>query len=231
MCQRFSFAISKEKLKKQFNLSIKQSELQYSYNIAVGQNAYIVDNQSNELKIVRWGFLPYWAKDEKIGLNFANAATENIHTQDSFRMAIRRHRCLIFADSFYEWRRQGRQNQPYRVLLEDNGIIAFAGLYSEWQDADNQIVRSFNILTTAANAEMRLFSNRMPLILRTSAEQQNWLSDLPLPQVLELLKPLNDNSLRYYPVLKEIENLETNFPEIHRQTELTEEEIEFWKNY
>ncbi len=231
MCQRFSFSISREKLKKQFSLNIKTAELQYSYNITVGQNAYIVDNQSNELKIMRWGFLPYWAKDEQIGLNYANAAAESIATQDSFRMAVRRQRCLIFADSFYEWRRQGRQSQPYRILLEDNGIIAFAGLYCEWQNENNEIQNRFTILTTQANAEMRLFGNRMPVIFKTTAEQQNWLSDAALPIVLDLLKPLNDNALRYYPVAKEIENPDVNFPEIHRQAELSDEEVEFWKNY
>ncbi len=231
MCQRFSFSISREKLKRQFSLNIKAAELQYSYNIAVGQNAYIVDNQSNELKIMRWGFLPYWAKDEQIGLNYANAAAESISTQDSFRMAVRRQRCLVFADSFYEWRRQGRQSQPYRVLLEDNGILVFAGLWCEWQNEKNETQQRFTILTTQANAEMRLFGTRMPVILKTANEQQVWLSDAPLATILDMLKPLNDSALRYYPVAKEIENLDVNYPEIHRQAELSEEEIEFWKNY
>lgn len=228
MCTRFSYAIAREKLKRQFNLTIKEDELQYSYNIGAGQNAYVQTNESIDLQIFRFGFIPQWAKDEHVGLNLPNATAEHVASQHSFRMAVRQHRCLIFADSFYEWKRQGRASQPFRILLENNDIMALAGVWDVWTAPNGKALKSFAILTTTANAEMRAFGVRMPVILRDAAEQQKWLHDTTLHNALSSLRPLPDGSLRFFPVSKELDSLECNYPELHNPIELSSDEQAFW---
>lgn len=219
MPTRFSYTISREKLKRSFNLNIKENELQYSYNIGAGQNAYIQTAEHNQLQIARWGFLPDWAKEESVGLNFALAMGESAAGQHSFRMAIRQQRCLVFADSYYEWKRQGRQNQPYRIAFDDGAIIAFAGVWNDWTNANGKIIRSFAIVTTQANADTQPFGARMPVLLTTTQAQTAWLQESNFFEALTLLKPLPDGLLRAYAVDKSLEDLANNSPELHLPVE------------
>jgi len=175
MCIRFSFDAPKEKMKRQFNLAIKQ-DLQKSYNIGPTHNAYILTNKSLELQIFRWGLIPYWAQDESVGANLINATAEGIATKDSFRLPVRQRRCIIFADSYYEWQKKGLMQQPYRVQLQDHTIMAFAGVWDVWLDAQKRIYKSFSIITTTPNEELQVLGvQRMPVILKEGNEQARWL--------------------------------------------------------
>ncbi len=229
MCTRFSYTIPRERLKRQFNIQIREQELQYSYNIGAGDGAYVVTNQSTELQVFRFGFIPQWAQSASVGLNFANAAVESIATQDTFRMAVRQHRCIVFADSFYEWRRQGLHTQPYRFAMQGGGAMIFAGVWSEWMSEDLEISRTFAILTCAANADLLPFSARMPVILQEPTQITRWLSEANLQTSLALLRPLKEGLLSAYPVDPRLENADFNQPELHHiYSFASEEERERW---
>jgi putative SOS response-associated peptidase YedK len=228
MCTRFSFAIPREIIKRQFNINIKESELQYSYNIGAGQGAYILTNQSLDLQVYRFGFIPHWAQNEQVGLNLINASSETVATQDSFRLSVRQRRCLIFADSFYEWKRQGLHTQPYRIMLRDQKIMVFAGVWDVWIDRENRVFKTFAILTTTANQEMQPFGLRMPVILNQPSEQVRWLEEASLQTSLRLLRPLPNDSLTYYPVNPQIENLNYNSPEVHEPYQFSPDELQIW---
>jgi len=216
MPTRFSFSASKEKMKRQFNLDIKK-ELQQSFNIGANQNAYILTNESLELQIFRWGLIPHWAKDKAVGTNLINAKLEGIGSQLSFRLPIRQRRCLVFADSYYIWRKEGRDTQPYRVQLNTGDLMTFAGVWDVWLDQNGQSYRTFSIITTPANDKLqKLGVTRMPAIIETGAERTQWLGEQSLPNALDLLTTLEDNLIDFYPVSEAVNSLDNNYPELHK---------------
>jgi putative SOS response-associated peptidase YedK len=220
MPTRFSFSASNEKMKRQFNLDIKK-ELQKSFNIGANQNAYILTNKSSELQIFRWGLIPHWAQDKNVGTNLINAQAEGIASKLSFRLPIRQKRCLVFADSYYEWRKDGREVQPYRVQLANGDLMAFAGLWDVWKGADDQEYKTFSIITTTANQTLEnIGAIRMPAIITRTAKQASWLSDLALPDVLDYLKPSAVNELEIYPISKDVDSLDNNYPDLQKSIEL-----------
>ncbi len=220
MCGRFSFVASKEKLKKQFNVLAK-TELHQSYNITPLQHAYVVTNLSPELQYFRWGLIPHWANDERVGNNLNNARADGIETKPSFRLPIRHKRCVVFADSFYEWRNLGKaMKQPFRILPENNGLIAMAGVWDLWQNPLNgELFKTFAVITTEPNAEMEPIHNRMPVMFFNEEQVQNWLNEAPLPKVLELLVPPANGLLRTYPVSDLVNKAENNSPALHNPVE------------
>jgi putative SOS response-associated peptidase YedK len=195
MCGRYSFTVSKEKVNKHFGLSL-QDDLVKRYNIAPTQAAYVIANDNpEELQKFKWGLIPNWAKSADSGSKLINARSESVSTKSSFRMPIRKNRCLVLSDGFYEWKRYGRNKIPYRITSKNSQLMVFAGLWDEWQGK-----KTFTILTTTPNEEMRGIHNRMPVILPTIEEQKRWLSDLSLTEALAMLKPIEDNSLKIYMV-------------------------------
>ncbi|MFK7951116.1 MAG: SOS response-associated peptidase [Saprospiraceae bacterium] len=195
MCGRYSFAVSKEKVNKHFGLSI-QDDLTKRYNIAPTQVAYVIANDDpEELQQFKWGLVPNWAKSADFGSNLINARSESIATKPSFRMSIRKNRCLILSDGFYEWKKYGSKKIPHRIISKKSQLLVFAGLWDEWQGE-----KTFTIITTTPNEEMKSIHNRMPVILPTIDDQKRWLSDMPLKEVLAMLKPVEDNTLKIYAV-------------------------------
>ena len=220
MPTRFSFSASNEKMKRQFNLDIKK-DLQQSFNIGPNQNAYILTNKSLELQIFRWGLIPHWANDASVGTNLINAKAEGIAGQLSFRLPIRQRRCLVFADSYYEWKKDGRETQPYRVQLVNGDLMAFAGVWDVWIDAENQMYKTFSIITTEANEVLKMIgATRMPVIINEGSKQAQWLGEHSLPNALNMLKAIDGNELDFYPISKEIDSLDNNYPELHKPIEL-----------
>ncbi len=223
MCTRFSFDVPREKMKRQFNLSIKK-ELDKSYNIGAGQKAYILSNKSLELQVFQWGLIPHWAKRKEVGESLINAMAEGIETKHSFRLPVRQHRCLVFADSYYEWHRKGLATQPYRVQLQDQSIMAFAGVWDVWQDQQHRLYKTFSIITVPANEDLNgISATRMPVILKDGGAQARWLSEQSLTTALKLLQPLENGSLSYYPISKAVDDLENNYIELHKPIDLETE--------
>lgn len=144
------------------------------------QTPVITNKEPGKIQLYQWGLVPFWAKDDSIKKNTLNAKIETLHEKPSFRNVVN-NRCLVLADGFYEWQwldEKGKQKQKYELSLPGNELFAFAGLWSEWLDkSTGELVYTYSILTTAANALMSSIHNskkRMPLIL-SAGEEKNWL--------------------------------------------------------
>jgi putative SOS response-associated peptidase YedK len=172
-------------------------DLKPRYNIAPTQRAPVVRSDvdgTRELVEIRWGLIPSWADDRSIGSRMINARIETAAAKPAFRSAMRQRRCLIPADGFYEWQKQGRDKQPIFVHRSDDEPFAFAGLWEQWRDEEQQPLETFTILTTAASDQLRPLHERMPIILR-SENYATWL-DLAIgdPATLQplLMDPPHD---------------------------------------
>ena len=120
---------------------------------------------------MRWGLIPHWASDTKIGARMINARAETVAEKPTFRDALRRRRCLVLADGFYEWQRTGAARRPMRIILRTGEPFAFAGLWSVWRDPDGNRIPSCAIITTVANDLLRPIHGRMPVILPREMEE------------------------------------------------------------
>ena len=124
--------------------------------------------------LLQWGLIPHWAKDPSIGHKLINARCETLTEKPSFRDAFRRRRCIVPAAGFYEWQRAGKTKQPYFIKHPSEEPLAMAGLWESWRDPAGEIVRTFCIITTAANATVAPIHDRMPVLLRTE-DFARWL--------------------------------------------------------
>jgi len=140
------------------------------------------------LDMMRWGLVPYWAKDIKVGFANINAKAEGIETRPAFRKAFERRRCLVPVDSFYESQKTATGKQPYAIALADHGIMALAGLWENWHSPAGEWIRSFAIITTTPNELCARLHNRMPVVLKPDAWAA-WLGEEPAdaPQLKSLL--------------------------------------------
>ncbi len=195
MCGRFSLGADATTLASQFDL-FEDPAWTPRYNIAPTQPAptIVIDSADPRrgFKLHRWGLIPSWAKDPGIGSQMINAQAETVATKPAFRAAFRKRRCLILADGFYEWMKEGRHKQPFRIRLRDGRPFAFAGLWEHWEGAGGTPIDSCTLLTIAANDLIGAFHHRMPVILDPE-HYDLWLD--PSVQDAERLQPL----LRLYP--------------------------------
>jgi putative SOS response-associated peptidase YedK len=147
------------------------------FNIAPTQQVGVVRQDPSgqrEFVWMHWGLVPHWAKDPKIGSQMINARSESAATKPAFRDSFRRRRCLIVADGFYEWKKEGRKKQPYHIRMKDGSPLAFAGLWDRWGSEPNRL-ESCTILTTSAIELLADLHERMPVIL-DPAEYEAWLA-------------------------------------------------------
>ena len=216
MCGRYSQVYSFEQLEQQLQIPLSSAvSIPANYNVAPTQEAMVLTNdEPNMLQAFRWGLIPHWSRDSKQGARLINARREGIATKPSFRIPIRQRRCLVFADSFYEWRRSGQQKLPYRILRTNDELLVMAGIWDIWEKS-GQPVRTFSIVTTEPNAEMEGIHNRMPVLLLNVDMQQRWLQDLPLEDTLELLQTPPDNVLKYSRVSQRVNSVRNNGAELH----------------
>ncbi|KGE88670.1 MAG: SOS response-associated peptidase [Phaeodactylibacter xiamenensis] len=217
MCGRFSFVTSPEKLRQQLG-DIKTGEnLKLSFNIAPTQHAYVLTNEEpDRLNYYRWGLIPHWAKDSSNASKLINARMEGIGAKPSFRVPVRKRRCLVIADSFYEWRTEGKQKTPFRILPKDDSLLVMAGIWDIWHDGD-YAVKTFSIITAPPNAEIAPVHNRMPLVLPKAKDQQRWISDLSVEEVMNMLQPPPDGLLKKYQVSDRVNNVRNNTPDLHEK--------------
>lgn len=219
MCGRFSFKATKDKIKHQFDIEItEQEETRFSYNIAPTHNAYVIsDDNTHKLNYLLWGLIPHWVKDESIGPKLINARSEGISSKPSFRMSIRHKRCIVLADSFYEWRKEGKNKIPYRILPKDESLLAMAGIWDEWSQG-GKVIKTFSIITTPPNKEMSTLHNRMPVLINSKEEQQKWLShETSFNDIMKMLKTPEDNLLHYYRISEHLNAPKNNYPELHEE--------------
>jgi len=167
MCGRYSL-VPKADFAERFGVENLQLDLEPRYNIAPTQTTPVITrNSPNRAEEMRWGLVPFWAKDPSIGNKMINARAETIAEKASFKWSFKKKRCLIPANGFYEWKKEGKTKQPYLIHRQDGKPFAFAGLWSTWVDKEHGGVplETFTILTTDPNDLMRPLHNRMPVIV------------------------------------------------------------------
>ena len=161
----------------------------------------MVGGESRRAGYMRWGLIPSWAKDPSMGSRMINARAETIAEKPAFRNALRRRRCLVLADGFYEWQRAGTSRRPMRVEMRPGEPFAFAGLWETWRNPDGQAIPSCTIITTEANELIRPIHDRMPVILRRELEEF-WLDrNVKDPAALgNVLNPYPTDAMAAYQV-------------------------------
>ena len=188
MCGRFTLISSVSDLQLRFGFAMDPAEVEPRYNIAPTQQVLTVVNEGERLgEMMRWGLVPSWAKDIKIGNRMINAVSETAASKPAFRSAFRRRRCLVLADGFFEWRKEGKKRVPLYFSQKSGDPMAFAGLWENWKSAEGDWIRSCTILTTAANSFIEPVHNRMPVILSSETEPL-WLD--PITETPDILEPL-----------------------------------------
>ena len=182
------------------------------YNIAPTQDVLAIRLDSagkQEAVELRWGLIPFWAKEEKIAYSTINARAETVAAKPAFREAFKKRRCLIAADGYYEWKAEDGAKQPYRITLNPEQPFSFAGLWECWERPE-KVVESCTIIVTNANDLTRDIHDRMPVIL-DPADYDRWLSGAAGE---ELLKPYPSEKMARYPVSRAVGSVKNTGPEL-----------------
>jgi putative SOS response-associated peptidase YedK len=216
MCGRFTLTTPEQDLAVQFNLP-QIPDVAPRYNIAPTQPVAAIrvpaSGQARELVMLRWGLIPFWAKETKIGARMINARAETAAEKPAFRAAFRQRRCLVPADGFYEWQKQNGTKQPFYIHMQDGSPFAFAGLWERWRGPEETTVESCTLLTIRPNDLIHPLHNRMPVILQPG-DYGLWLD--PQVQDAEVLQPLlapyPPGEMAAYPVSRYVNNPDNEGP-------------------
>jgi putative SOS response-associated peptidase YedK len=204
MCGRFGASFQYRDIKVLWNLRGDLPEFGPRYNIASSQEVPLIirNEDRNEVKPMRWGLVPSWAQDHSVGQRMINARSETLLEKPSFKQLVARRRCLVPADGFYEWRREGNRKVPMWIHLKNREPFAFAGLWDCWLERDlGSELYTFTIITTRANALLQPIHNRMPVIYDKEMGRQ-WLEEsfgnqpMILAAVLRWTRSLEERQVR-----------------------------------
>lgn len=204
MCGRYAQRTDAKKLAKEFKVSEVPS-VEPRYNIAPTQDVLAVNETGDgrEMRFIKWGLVPSWAKDTSMGARLINVRSETVTEKPAFRQAFKHRRCIIPADGFYEWQKQkaGERKQPFFFRMKDERPFGFAGLWERWEGEGGQVLNSCAILTTEANEVLRPVHDRMPVILNPD-DYELWLGGdaRELDLVKEMLRPFPGEEMTGYPV-------------------------------
>lgn len=203
MCGRFALIVDASVLADVFEAE-PPLDLESRYNIAPTQTVPIIRRGSKsgrEFASARWGLIPSWAKDAKMGARMINARAETVAEKPSFRSAVKSRRCLVPASGFYEWVKTDGAKQPHFIRFEDGRPFAFAGLWERWSPGDAGPVDTCTIITTTPNELMEELHNRMPVILPPTLFDE-WLDPTPLApeRLTDILVPHSAEGMQAYPV-------------------------------
>lgn len=216
MCGRYTIYSSKEALEKHFGVHSANEELFYAnYNASPGafHPVCLMPKPGKKgIGSLFWGLIPEWAKDKSIAFKLVNARSETLEQKPSFRKSFERHRCLIPANGFYEWKKEGSKKQPFYIFVPERPLFAFAGLYARWFNPEtSQYVWSFTIITTEANKKLKSLHNRMPVILY-ERDYEEWLDpeQTNTHDLKRLLFGLSDEEIDLYEVSDAVNSTRNN---------------------
>ena len=218
MCGRFARRSTQEVLADWFGVELEDMPwFAPSFNVAPQSVQPVVrlnrDSGDREFALLRWGLVPFWAKDAKFGYSTINARAEEAASKPAFREALKKRRCLVPADAFYEWMKPNAKLKiPYAIALTSGEPCALAGLWESWRPAEGPSIETFTILTTDPNEVTEPFHNRMPVILEPK-DYDRWLEpgDPARPPV-DLLRPYPADRMRAWPVSARVGNVRNNDP-------------------
>jgi putative SOS response-associated peptidase YedK len=216
MCGRFARRSTQEVLADWFGVELEDMPwFAPTFNATPQSTQPVVrlnrDSGSREFALMRWGLVPFWAKDPKFGYSTFNARAEEVPTKPAYREALKKRRCLVPADAFYEWQRLDKKNkQPYAIALKSGEPYAFAGLWETWKPQAGSPLETFTILTTDPNELMQPIHNRMPVILEPQ-DHERWLDpgDPARPPV-DLLRPYPAEKMQAWQVSQRVGNVRNN---------------------
>jgi putative SOS response-associated peptidase YedK len=219
MCGRFAFYSPREAITDIFGVEFPL-ELEPRFNISPTQYVVALRHPENETRgpvfepvLLRWGLIPSWAKDPRIGNRMINARAETVETKPSFRAAFKRRRCVVLADGFFEWRPSDGGKIPYFISMKSRQPFAMAGLWESWKGG-NSPIESCAIITTAANGIMAALHDRMPVIL-SADDASRWVNANNSGQELQsLLLPEDNASIQYWEVSRSVNNSRNSGPEL-----------------
>lgn len=222
MCGRYTLHKKVDDIAKRYNLATVPTGIREefeNFNVAPGQLMPVITETSEskrKLEIMKWGLIPFWAKDPKIGYKLINARDDGIFDKPTWRSVILRKRCLIPADGFYEWKKTGEgkkvHKQPFYIRLpKQNELFSFAGVWDTWKDVEGLEHNTYSIITTEPNKEMASVHNRMPVILHPE-DEASWLEPTKVTRsdIEPLLRPFEDGGLDLYEVSSDVNSTKNN---------------------
>jgi len=207
MCGRFTQHLSWQEIVELYNITrdLPAQNVRARYNFAPTQDGIACrmdQNGEREAVKLRWGLIPFWAKDEKIGSRTINARVETVAEKPAFRAEFKTRRCLIPADGWFEWQKVGKAKQPY-LLTRPDGPFSFAGLWERW-DKDGEPVETFTIITTKAADEIADLHDRMPVVLRQK-QYAGWLdAEADKDELQNILAAPVETDFEFWPVSTDV---------------------------
>lgn len=216
VCGRYLSALPAAELARVFKVFDELPNYAPSWNVAPTARRPVVrthpETRRRRLDLLTWGFVPSFTKDLKTARKPINARAETVASSGTFRGAFEKRRCLVAADGFYEWRQEADGKQPFAIARKDGRPMALAGVWEGWRAADGEVLRTYTIITTAANDDMHALHNRMPLVL----EERGWPVWLgeETGDVAGLLAPPEAGTLRLWPVSRAVNSVRNDWPEL-----------------
>jgi putative SOS response-associated peptidase YedK len=223
MCGRYTLTRRQAELIERFaveSVLSDEEELRPRFNIAPSQLVPVIINQDGKrvLATLKWGLIPFWAKNLETVKPVINARCETVSEKPFFRQALKKRRCLIPADGFYEWSRHNKTKIPLYIHVPQRALFALAGLWDEWTSPDGEVLRTCTIITTAANEKMSTVHDRMPVILRPQ-DEATWLDhDLQdLDKLKSIMQPSRNEEIDMYQVSDKVNSARNDLPEMVEQ--------------
>ena len=216
MCTRFTIASNAAALEQEL-----QAEFQYSYqkiyNAHLGLEVpVILAGKEDKIVALRWGMIPFWAKEPNLKFHNINCPARNIVKNPAFRVPIRRRRCLVLANCFFIWTltKPGKK-VPFVVYDAKQRIMSFAGIWDSWVNAEkSKSIQSFSVITTHANKRLQNFTRQMPVIIPPGRRRKYLRPSIPLAEVMRMLHPLESESINLYPVSSKVNDFHNNSREV-----------------
>jgi len=222
MCGRYSLIHKPDELKKRFHVQRIEGTLLPRYNAAPAQQlALITNEQPRKIVLGEWGILPAWMQDAKTQRRLINARAETVQDKAMFREPIRKRRCLIIADGFYEWAQvpSKKHKQPFYIQRKDQAPFAMAGLYNQKKDAKKRAYLEFAIITVPANELLAHMHTRMPAML-LKKDEQTWLDvERPLTDAIKLLRNYPATLMQATPISLRVNNTNNDDPSVIAKVE------------
>jgi len=216
MCGRYSLTSSLQELAERFEFDSEPEGFVPRYNVAPTQQVLtVIGGENRRAGFMRWGLIPSWSKDGPSSRPLINARAETVAEKPAFRGSLKKRRCLVLADGFYEWQKVGDAKHPMRIVMRSGEPFAFAALWSNWTDPEGNRIPSCAIITTGANDLLKPIHHRMPVILPQEAEDI-WL-DTALDDndaLTQLLEPYPDDALEAFEVSRLVNSASNDVPEV-----------------
>jgi putative SOS response-associated peptidase YedK len=228
MCGRSSLTKTEKELEKRFQATFYSDDLERynplpNFNVAPTHMHPVITNiDPNHLQFFRWGLIPFWAKDVKIGYKMINARKETLLEKRTFKNAVHKKRCIVPFDGFYEWKKVGNKKIPFRIGIKGEEIFTIAGLWERWKNPEGEEVFSFTLITQDPNEYMAQIHNRMPAILDREQEKY-WLdNEVPVEDLLASITPPPNEKMQAYTVDSRVGNVRNNDPDLLQEVKYPE---------